>query len=65
MEEKEMTLEEMQQECMRVSYEIAKMQSIHKKLVNKFDDLNYKIWKIQKEKENAKSDESQASKKDS
>lgn len=47
-----MTLEEMQEECMRVSFEIAKMQSIHKKLVKKFDDLNYKIWKLQKEKEN-------------
>ena len=49
MEEKEMTLEEMQEECMRVSFEIAKMQSIHKKLVKKFDDLNYQIWKLQKE----------------
>lgn len=61
MEEKEMSLEEMQEECMRVSFEIAKIQSIHKKLVKKFDDLNFKIWKLQKEKEN----ESQTTSEDS
>lgn len=44
-----MTLEEMQKACLEVAFEIAKMQSIKKKLVKKFDDLNYKIWKLQKE----------------
>ncbi len=52
MEEKKMTLEEMQQECVVCSFEIAKLRSMANKHQKRFDDLSYKIWKMQKEKEN-------------
>lgn len=50
-EKKEMTLEEMQKTCLECAFEIAKLESIKKKYQKQFDDLNYKIWKLQNEKE--------------
>lgn len=50
MEEKnEMTLEEMQRACLEYAFEIAKLESIKRKHQKAFDDLNYRIWKIQNE----------------
>lgn len=51
-EKKEMTIEEMQQECVACAFEIAKLRSMANKHQKRFDDLSYKIWKLQKEKEN-------------
>lgn len=52
MEQKEMTIEEMQQDCVACAFEIAKLRSMANKHQKRFDDLSYKIWKMQKEKEN-------------
>lgn len=52
MEQKEMTLEEMQQESIMCAFEIAKLRSMANKHQKRFDDLSYKIWKMRKEKEN-------------
>lgn len=62
MEEKEMTIEEMQQECVACAFEIAKLRSIANKHQKRFDDLSYKIWKMQKEKENGTETTSEDSK---
>lgn len=61
MEEKVMTLEEMQQEGVMCAFEIAKLRSMVNKQQKRFDDLIFKIWKMQKEKEN----ESQTTSEDS
>lgn len=52
MEKKEMTIEEMQQECVAVAFEIAKMRSIVEKHQKRFNELSYQLWKLQKEQEN-------------
>lgn len=51
MEQKELTLEEMQQECVAVAFEIAKLRSMAEKHQKRFNDLSYKIWKKQQENE--------------
>lgn len=51
-QEKEMTIQEMQEEILKHSYEIAKLHSIIKKHQKAFDDLSYKIWLKQKEQKN-------------
>lgn len=51
MDEK-LTLEEMQQSCLQHAFEIAKLESMKRKHQKAFDDLNYKIWKLQNEKQN-------------
>lgn len=58
-EKKEMTLEEMQVECARTAFEIAKLESIKRKYQKIFDDLNYKIWKLQNESKNESKNESE------
>ena len=49
MEQKELTLEEMHQECVVVAFEIAKLRSMAEKHQKRFNDLSYKIWKKQQE----------------
>lgn len=51
-EKKEMTMLEMQEECLKVAIEISKLESIKKKHLKRFDELNYKIWQKQKESNN-------------
>lgn len=62
MEQKEMTIEEMQQECVACAFEIAKLRSMANKQQKRFDDLSFKIWKMQKEKENVTQTTSEGSK---
>lgn len=57
MEKNEMSLEEMQQESVMCAFEIAKLRSMANKQQKRFDDLSYKIWKMQKEKENENEEE--------
>lgn len=51
MEKKEMTIEEMQQECVAVAFEIAKMRSIVEKHQKRFNELSYQLWKRQQDEQ--------------
>lgn len=52
--EKEMTLEEMQEECVKCAFEIARLESIKNRHQKYFDELNYKIYNLKNSQDASK-----------
>ena len=52
--EKEITLEEMQEKCLKCAYEIARLESLKNIHLKSFDELNYEIYKLKKNQDESK-----------